>query len=183
MTREALILSGVPLAKREARKLSGRLRMMQHREDMESAGYAALCKAADQFDAGRGVKFTAFAALRVRGAMIDYVRRINQSRRFKRKGLQSPQFSSLAIHSDESERARQLAAPQRPPTFMESADAVTALTCGLSPKARRMLIAYYAEGKTQDRISREMNLSPSRVSQLFARALSRLRQIRGAQVQ
>ena len=44
-------------------------------ENLESAGVLGLVQAADQFDPTRGVPFAAFANLRIRGAVIDEVRR------------------------------------------------------------------------------------------------------------
>ncbi|MFI5930565.1 sigma-70 family RNA polymerase sigma factor [Actinoplanes sp. NPDC051494] len=45
-----------------------------HRDDLASAGYTALVTAARSFDAGRGIPFAKFAAVRVRGALLDELR-------------------------------------------------------------------------------------------------------------
>lgn len=44
------------------------------REEFVAAGYLGLVEAASRFDASRGHDFRAFAFLRIRGAIIDYVR-------------------------------------------------------------------------------------------------------------
>ena len=45
-----------------------------HRDDLASAGYAALVTAAQAFDPTRGIPFGRFAAVRVRGALLDELR-------------------------------------------------------------------------------------------------------------
>lgn len=44
------------------------------RDEFMSAGYLGLVEAASRFDPGRGHDFRAFAFLRIRGAIIDYIR-------------------------------------------------------------------------------------------------------------
>jgi RNA polymerase sigma factor FliA len=56
------------------RQVGRRLPMHVDRDDLYGAGAAALVDAGRTFDAGRGVEFPAFAAKRVRGAMLDELR-------------------------------------------------------------------------------------------------------------
>lgn len=44
-------------------------------EDLEGAGYLALIQAVDRFDPARGVKFTSYAIGKIRGAMLEHLRR------------------------------------------------------------------------------------------------------------
>ena len=44
-------------------------------EDLVSEGYVGLIQAAQKFEEGRGVKFSTFATARIRGAMMDFLRR------------------------------------------------------------------------------------------------------------
>ena len=44
-------------------------------EDLESEGYVGLVQAAKKFEPERGIRFSTFAAPRIRGAMIDLLRR------------------------------------------------------------------------------------------------------------
>ena len=46
----------------------------RHRDDFIAAGFLGLVEAAGRFDASRGSDFRSFAFLRVRGAVIDYIR-------------------------------------------------------------------------------------------------------------
>jgi len=47
---------------------------MSHLNDLKSAGYLGLIDAADRFNEEEGVAFKRFAFLRIRGAMVDYLR-------------------------------------------------------------------------------------------------------------
>jgi RNA polymerase sigma factor for flagellar operon FliA len=73
--RNALIAEHVPMARRLARKIARRVPRSFGREDLESAALLGLTEAAQRFDAGRGEPFVAFAAKRVRGAVLDELRR------------------------------------------------------------------------------------------------------------
>jgi RNA polymerase sigma factor FliA len=52
-----------------------------HRDDLASAGYAALVTAAQAYDPARGVPFGKFAAMRVRGALLDELRGLDWASR------------------------------------------------------------------------------------------------------
>src|SRR5262245_1068583 len=56
-------------------------------DECEGAGYLALARAALRFDPGHGVPFAAYAFYRVRGAMIDAVRRAFPGQRRARRAL------------------------------------------------------------------------------------------------
>jgi RNA polymerase sigma factor for flagellar operon FliA len=56
-----------------------------NRDDLQSAGYAALVAAARGFDASRGVPFARFAAARVRGALLDELRGLDWASRSVRQ--------------------------------------------------------------------------------------------------
>jgi RNA polymerase sigma factor for flagellar operon FliA len=56
-----------------------------NRDDLMSAGYAALVHAARGFDAARGVPFARFAAARVRGALLDELRGLDWASRSVRQ--------------------------------------------------------------------------------------------------
>src|SRR6478736_8342224 len=55
------------------------------RDDLTSAGLAALVQAAHAFDAERGVPFNRYAATRVRGAIVDELRSIDWASRSVRR--------------------------------------------------------------------------------------------------
>ena len=73
--RDELILNHLWLVRHLVGKLAARVPPGVDIENLESAGLLGLVEAAQRFDASRGVDFKAFAALRVRGAIIDEARR------------------------------------------------------------------------------------------------------------
>lgn len=85
--REAAVLAGVPLV----RSLLGKLPRPDHPlasvEDLEGAGLVGLIEALDTYDLSRGVRFLSFAYLRVRGALVDYLRSLDVLSADKRKQM------------------------------------------------------------------------------------------------
>lgn len=73
--RDELILNHLWLVRHLVGKLAARLPPGVDVDNLESAGLLGLVEAAQRFDTNRGVDFKAFAALRIRGAMIDEARR------------------------------------------------------------------------------------------------------------
>lgn len=83
--REAAVLAGVPLV----RSLLGKVSVPDHPlaslDDLEGAGLIGLVEALDGYDAGVGASFMTFAYLRVRGAIVDYLRSLDVLSNEKRK--------------------------------------------------------------------------------------------------
>jgi len=73
--RNALIEYYRPYAARVARKVKARLPRSVEFGDLEGAGDVGLIQAVQSFDPERGVPFEAFCAYRVRGAILDELRR------------------------------------------------------------------------------------------------------------
>jgi RNA polymerase sigma factor for flagellar operon FliA len=71
---EILVRDNMPLVGHLVREMLFKVPAHVHRDDLASAGYAALVTAARGFDAGRGIPFGRFAAVRVRGALLDELR-------------------------------------------------------------------------------------------------------------
>ncbi|GAB1099972.1 MAG: RNA polymerase sigma factor FliA [Shewanella algae] len=64
-----------PLVKRIAHHLLARLPASVQLDDLLQAGMMGLLEASSKFDGSKGAKFEAFAGIRIRGAMIDEIRR------------------------------------------------------------------------------------------------------------
>jgi RNA polymerase sigma factor FliA len=71
---EDLVREHVPLVCHLAREMLRRLPAHVHRDDLISAGLAALAGAARSFEPQRGIPFGSFAATRIRGALLDELR-------------------------------------------------------------------------------------------------------------
>jgi RNA polymerase sigma factor FliA len=111
--RELLRRHG-PMLDRMARRLSARTGHAVQPEDLWAAGAMGLIDASRRFDATRDVKFETFAEHRVRGAMVDEMRRMDHLPR------------RLRDDADKVERAHGKLAQQlrREPSVEEVAEAV-----------------------------------------------------------
>jgi len=79
--QELLIRDNMALVGHMVREMLFKVPAHVHRDDLASAGYAALVTAAQAYDAGRGVPFGRFAAVRVRGALLDELRSMDWASR------------------------------------------------------------------------------------------------------
>jgi RNA polymerase sigma factor FliA len=75
----------MPLVGHLVREMLARVPAHVSRDDLLSAGYAALVAAARGFDEDRGVPFARFAAARVRGALLDELRGLDWASRSVRQ--------------------------------------------------------------------------------------------------
>lgn len=76
-----LIEENLPLVGHIVRQIAMRLPGHVVREDLISAGMAALVSSAHGFDATRGIPFTGFATFRIRGAVLDELRSMDWASR------------------------------------------------------------------------------------------------------
>lgn len=75
--REKIILEYAPLVKVVAGRLNMYLGYSVEYEDMISYGIFGLIDAIDKFDMGKEVKFETYASLRIRGAILDQIRKMD----------------------------------------------------------------------------------------------------------
>ena len=73
--RERLILDHLEDVRHILGRVAARLPASVDRQNLESAGVLGLVEAAGQFDPSRGVDFGAYARVRIRGAILDEMRR------------------------------------------------------------------------------------------------------------
>jgi RNA polymerase sigma factor for flagellar operon FliA len=83
--REDIVRAHMPLVGHLVRGMLSRVPAHINRDDLLSAGYAALVGAARGFDEERGVPFAQFAANRVRGALLDELRGLDWASRSVRQ--------------------------------------------------------------------------------------------------
>lgn len=101
--REALIEAHLPKVKFIADRIGAKLPPSVEREDLYGAGVIGLLDAADRFDPSRGIAFTTFAELRVRGAILDSLRELDWASRSARRRAKEVQAAFAQI---EKERGR-----------------------------------------------------------------------------
>lgn len=141
------------------------------REDLESAGLVGLIDAIDRFEPDRGVPFEAYAALRVRGAVLDELRASTGGR---------PSEVPVKISLDELLEAGDHllptldeVGPQR--AAEDLAARVESALRYLPDRQREVLARYYGQSLTLRETGRSMGVSEARASQLHTRAIANLR--------
>ncbi len=78
---EQLIRDHMPLVGHLVRDMLTRVPSHVHRDDLTSAGLAALVTAARNYDPARGIPFARFATTRIRGAILDELRGLDWASR------------------------------------------------------------------------------------------------------
>ena len=90
--REQIIIEYVPLVKLVAGRLNVYLGSNAEYDDLVSYGIFGLIDAIDKFDYDKGIKFETYASLRIRGAILDQIRKLDwipRSVRQKQKSIDS----------------------------------------------------------------------------------------------
>lgn len=85
------------LIDRVATRLAARVGMASLRDELWSAGALGLIDAARRFDAARGIRFETFVEHRVRGAMLDELRRIDHLPRRMRDRAHQAQKARMKL--------------------------------------------------------------------------------------
>ncbi len=75
--KQELVLDHLPLVKYIAGRLAVKLPPAVDREDLESYGIFGLLEAVEKYNPDLGVNFKTYAGSRIRGAMIDEIRKLN----------------------------------------------------------------------------------------------------------
>src|SRR2546426_11826491 len=75
--RERLALAYLPLVRAQTRQMTSRVPPTVKSEDLEGYGMIGLLEAIDRFDTDGGITIEAFARLRIRRDMYDYLRTLD----------------------------------------------------------------------------------------------------------
>lgn len=109
--REQIIINYAPLVKMVAGRLSMYLGYNVEYEDLVSYGIFGLIDAIDKFDYEKGIKFETYASLRIRGAILDQIRKMDwipRTLRQKQKKLDAA-VSKLEIQNGKVANEEELA--------------------------------------------------------------------------
>ena len=180
--RSALIERHLPLCRRVARSTRVPPTAALGHEDLEAAGVVGLIQAVDRFAPERGIPFEGYAMLRIRGAILDEVRRLDDLSRDARReatalGGGPPTMSLDLLH----ERGDHVADPGAPAEVDERIDRVglrddvERALATIPGRERSILASYYGKGLTLAMIGRQLGVSEARISQLHSRAIAQLR--------
>jgi RNA polymerase sigma factor for flagellar operon FliA len=217
------VVKSIPFVEQLARRVASTMPHSIDIGDLVQDGVIGLIDAANRFDESRGIKFETFAERRVRGAMIDALRKDAWPRgvRRQRRELEAareelrrelgcePSLADLAakVGSDEKRLGRAIvrinaiestsplanndnldesslpaalipSEPERPDVAYERRETrqrVQEAIASLPVREQKVIGLYYYGEATMKQIGTEIGVNESRVSQLHARAIGRLR--------
>ena len=217
------VVASIPFVEQLARRVAATMPHSIDIGDLVQDGVIGLIDAADRFDEERGIKFETFAERRIRGAMIDALRKdawprgVRRQRReleaareeLRRELGAEPSLADLAakMGSDEKRLSRTIvrinaiestsplannenldestlpaalipSEPEKPDTAYErneTKERVRAAIASLPAREQKVISLYYYGEATMKQIGAEIGVNESRVSQLHARAIRRLR--------
>lgn len=227
--REKIILEYAPLVKTVAGRLSMYLGYNVEYDDLVSYGILGLIDAIDKFDTAKDVKFETYASLRIRGAMLDQIRKLDwipRTIRQKQKKMEAVlkdveqakgrpatdeeiaahlgisgdellewqsqmKVTSLVslnefleqgseIPNEKGKVTRDFARPEEVYEQNELREVLGEALELLTEKEKKVILLYYYEDLTLKEISRILEVSESRVSQLHTRALEKMKTKMGA---
>lgn len=221
--QEKIIIEYAGLVKLVAGRLSMYLGYNVEYDDLVGYGTFGLIDAVDKFDYFKGVKFETYASLRIRGAILDQIRKMDwipRSIRQKQRKIdvvcQNLEIKNGRMANDdeiakeldisieeleiwqnqtkvtnivsldefieqgtESKVEQNLTAefdqPERVFEKQELKEILIKTLETLTEKEKRVIILYYYEELTLKEISRILEVSESRISQLHTKALQKMR--------
>ena len=217
------VAASLPFVESLARRMASTMPHSIDLGDLVQDGVLGLIDAAHRFDESRGIKFETFAERRVRGAMIDALRRdawprgVRRVRRELERRAKSSDVSLARSRRSRISRARgrrrarlertivristiestsplanfetldsatlpAVLVPSEPPSpdrLFEQAEVRDRVPrrSRSSSRERKILGLYYFGDATMKQIGKQIGVNESRVSQLHARAIQRLRKI------
>lgn len=221
--REEIILEYAPLVKLVAGKLAMYLGAHVEYEELTSFGIFGLIDAIDKYDTSKEVKFETYASVRIRGAILDQIRKMDwipRTIRQKQKKIeavlqeieqegdgkptneevskrleisveeyeiwQSQVKVSNIISLDEFvEQGVEISAdkyttkkfeePEEAMDKVELKKVIMQSLENLTEKEKKVILLYYYEELTLKEISRVLEVTESRISQLHTKALSKMK--------
>lgn len=225
--REQIILEYAPLVKIVAGRLSMYLGGNVEYDDLVSYGIFGLIDAIDKFDMDKDVKFETYASLRIRGSILDQIRKMDwipRTVRQKQKRIDEA-IKNLEVRTGmnptDEMLAQELGVSQeellgwqsqlkvtnvvslnefvesgtepvmdasgnshfvQPESAIEEEELKKMLTDSLellTEKEKKVILLYYYEDLTLKEISKVLEVSESRVSQLHTKALQKMRKKMG----
>lgn len=228
--REKLILEYAGLVKIVAGRLGMYLGYTVEYDDLVGYGIFGLIDAIDKFELSKGVKFETYASLRIRGAIIDQIRKMDwipRTIRQKQKKIETamqelerelgrtPNSEELAeylevtveeveqmisqanlsslisldeyleqgsdVHTEPSGRQR-FDQPEQVVDRQETKRILAEAIDKLTEKEQKVIALYYFEELTLKEISNVLEVSESRVSQLHTKALKKMKERLGDQI-
>lgn len=228
--REKLILEYASLVKVVAGRLSMYLGYNVEYEDLVSYGVFGLIDAIDKFDTGKEVKFETYASLRIRGAILDQIRKMDwiprtirqrqkqidtAMKELEQRNGKPPTDAEIALYigisedefldwqnqvkadniislNEYVEQGNDISSEKgitsgfdTPESVVEKSELKEVLEEALevlTDKEKKVILLYYYEELTLKEISRVLEVSESRISQLHTKALQKMKTKMGSYI-
>jgi RNA polymerase sigma factor for flagellar operon FliA len=195
-SRCTLIERYAPLATSVAHRMRVPTGALMGRDDIESAALIGLINAVDRYDPTRGIPFEGYAGLRIRGAILDELRRLDDHTRGQRQRARevvddtAPEIGAYAttlsldmlLETGDRDWAADDETTEQDALQDLRARVESALGC-LPPRQREVLARYYGDSLTLRESAVRMGISEARACQLHGRAIHNLRRELAALVQ
>lgn len=181
MTQEQLILDYRPLALKIARAYAKGLPWPQgsmDRRDVEQNAMVGLVKSATTYDPSRQVAFGPYARRRIRGEIIDCLRRNDYLSRGIRSKIKRGEIQDLPQPSELPPNDRLPGDGQNPEALAITAELgnfIQDLVATLPVRLQVLLRAYYWRDETFCEVGKGLGVGEGRTSQLHSRAIQTLR--------
>jgi RNA polymerase sigma factor for flagellar operon FliA len=157
--RHELILNFMPLANKLAWEKKRELPRSVDIDELKSAAYMGLVKAANRFDPKCNVPFPAYARWRIRGEILDYLRELRWDKSAKVQNADQEVLEILYSTHDVS--------------YTE--EFFGKVTKSLSAIGQKVVILYYVQERTLKEIGTLLGLSESRISQILSQSRSEIK--------
>lgn len=228
--REQIIIEYAPLVKLVAGRLNMYLGYNVEYDDLVGYGVFGLIDAIDKFDFDKAVKFETYASLRIRGAILDHIRKmdwiprtVRQKQKKIDQAMREIELSTGRAATDEEiakaldislnelnewqsqSKADNLVSlneyieqgseiemdpvhnshfeqPERVVEQEELKKILAESFDSLTEKEKKVVLLYYYEELTLKEISKVLEVSESRISQLHTKALQKLKKKLGSQM-
>ncbi len=228
--RETLIIEYSGLVKVVAKKLGMYLGYAVELDDLIGYGVFGLIDAIDKFDYHKGVKFETYASVRIRGAILDQIRKMDwipRTVRQKQKRLEQAvnelevqlgraatngelanhleitvselenwqtrmSLSNIVSWEEFIEQGSEVRLDSAPSKFEQPEQRVekeelkkmlVEALDGLTENEKKVILFYYYEDLTLKEISKILEVSESRISQLHTKALQKMKVRLGSNVE
>ncbi len=158
--KEKLILEYAPLVKLVAGRISIHIGQYVDFDDLISYGIFGLIDAIDKFNMDKGVKFETYASLRIRGEIIDNIRRLDW--------IPNKDVTVADVVQTKADT------PDLSYEKKEVKEILINAINKLTEKEKKVVTLYYFEELTLKEISKVMNVSESRISQIHSKAIVKL---------
>lgn len=139
-------------------------------DELESAGTAALGRCLDAYEPERGL-FWPWACVRIRGAMLDALRRWSH---YHRSTAEGEHLVSLDARDEDGHELYERVADDCAPDAVERMDLLRAIALVPAPLGEVFLRCALL-GELEREVGAARGLSESRISQVYAQACRRLR--------